>query len=431
MNANIPPLPAVRRQRLHRLLLLATVMASFTAWNWPASAGELSVHGFGTIGVAQTDKPAGWGYARALNQRTNDDDFRWDLDTVLGIQLNYQPTANLELVSQAAFSRLDPDAKAGDYLELAFLAWRPDADWALRLGRVDLDAYMLSDHRDVGFTYPFIRPPVEYYARMPSSLDGGDISRSWLVGGAQWQTKLFLGSTAGGTGDSRLKLWPLGGLMVSRETDGLLLRISVLRGRTRDNIHALLPLLDGLQQLQQLPVPQVAADAAQMEALLTTRHMRTNYVAAAVAYDRHDWLLTAELNRSRVNGNQAISFTSGYLSIGRRFGPFSVFVTESATERDSRAYQAPDWQTQLAAMGPQMAQQAQQLANGATIAINNTAPHQSTTSLGVRWDLASRLALKAQWDHVRAPEGGSALWNPTDGRKATADVVAVTLDFVF
>jgi hypothetical protein len=396
-----------------------------------ASAGDLSVHGFGTVGIAWADKPDDWAYARTFNQHRSADDFRADLDSVIGLQLNYEATANLSLVGQAAVSRLDPDSPTSDYLELAFLGWQPDPHWTVRLGRVNLDAYLISDHRDVGFTYPSIRPPLEYYARMPTSLDGGDVARTWNTGTAQWEAKLFAGRTANGPGNTRLNLWPVVGVVASRESNGLLMRISAVGGRTRNNIGALEPLLQGLQQMRALPVPEVAADAARMQAALTTRGMRTKYVAAALAYDRHDWLLTAELNRSLVSGKPTISFTSGYVTAGRRFGALTAFVTESIVHRDSDPFVAPDWLAALSPMDPALAQQAQQLADGAASAINTTAAHQFTTSAGLRWDIAPRLALKAQWDHIDSRRDGSALWLRADGRPTQADIFAVAADFVF
>lgn len=419
---------ASRGKALCRGVVMATMLMLSGGHAW---AGDLSVHGFGTVGGAYIDKPDGWSYARTFNEHPNDDKFRIDLDSVVGLQINYQPSERLEFVAQAAASRLDGGAERNDYLELGFIGWHPDANWSVRLGRINLDAYLISDHRMVGFTYQTIRPPVEYYARMPTSLDGGDISRTWMTDGVQWRTKLMVGRTESGPGDTRLTLSPVVGLIGSRESDGLLLRISALHGRTSNNIAALQPLLQGLQQVQLLPVPQVAADAAAMQSALTTRGMRTNYVAGAIAYDRNDWLLTAEINRTKVEHKPAISFTSGYISAGRRFGTLSASVTEGVMRRDSGPFPAPDWATPLAAFGPQVAQQAQQLAQGAAMAINTEAADQSTISLGLRWDVAPRVALKGQWDHVKWTTQGSALWFNATGIPGSGNVFAVAADFVF
>jgi hypothetical protein len=397
----------------------------------PLNAAELSVNGFGTIGAAYLDKPAEWAYTRSLNQRPNDDEVRADLDSVVGLQLNYSPTAEVELVGQATASLLNKDADASDYLGLAFIAWRPDPRWSLRLGRVNLDAYLISEHRDVGFTHQFIRPPVEFYSRMPTSLDGGDVERSWEGSGAHWRVRAFAGRTSAGIGRLRMNWWPLFGVVMAREADGLLLRLSALRARTPNGLVSLDPLVAGLQQMQALPVPQVAAEAAVLERAIATRGLRTRYVAAALAYDRHDWLLVAELNRARARDSSALNFTSGYISIGRRFGALSAFVMESMAVRDQPTYEAPDWATPLAAIDPVLAQQAQALALGATTAANKSAGEQSTTSAGLRWDVAPRLALKAQFDHVRTRRDGDGLWLRADGRRTSANVLAVALDFVF
>jgi hypothetical protein len=413
---------------------LVVLLAAVGALSCPASvpAADLSVHGFGTIGAAYfVDKPDGWAYTRSLNQRASVADFRADLDSVAGIQANYQATDTVEIVGQASFALLAPAARPGDFLELAFLAWRPNADWRARVGRINLDGYLISDHRDVGFTYQSVRPPVEYYARLPRSLDGVDLTRTWLRGGTQWQLKLLAGNTSNGTGTSRLRTSPLMGLMASRESDGLLVRISALHSRTANDIVALEPLTEGLRQIQLLPVPQVAAQAAGMEQKLRTGGLNSNYVAAAVAYDRHDWLLTAEINRSDAPRNSAIGFTSGYVSVGRRFGPFSGQVTRSAQRRDGHAAQAPDWATPLAPLDAQLAQQAQHLAEGSTQAINSLAGNQSTTSIGMRWDSTPRVAFKVQWDHVKSRRDGSSLWLKAGSSAATADLVAVAVDFVF
>lgn len=416
-----------RARRLARsLALLSLVVPALSA-----HCGELSVHGFGTIGAAVVEQPAGWGWTRALNQRTTTDDFRPDLDSVIGLQFNYRPSEQFEVVGQATAAVLDDAARLADFLDLAFVAWRPNAAWTARLGRVNLDAYLLSDHRDVGFTYQFIRPPVEYYSRMPSSLDGADVVRTWVAGDVHWSAKAFVGRTSAGVGDRRLKIWPLYGFMLARESGGLQLRISALQGRPSMGIPALDPLLQGLQQIQALPVPQVAAEAAQMQRALTTKEVRTDYLAGAMAYDRLDWLLSAEINSARVKDRSNISFTTGYLSLGRRFGPVSVFVMESAAIRRGDALETPDWATPLTPIDPLLAQQAQMLAIGATTAINRTAADQSTTSLGMRWDLAAHLALKAQWDHVRVKREGGGLWRQSGSGPATANVVAVALDFVF
>ncbi|HWL62508.1 MAG TPA: hypothetical protein VNQ32_06915 [Steroidobacteraceae bacterium] len=405
------------------------ILAAVLARSVPVQAEGLSIHGFGTLGIAHVDQPADWAYTRSLNQKHNGSRLRADLDSVVGLQLNYRPLTALEFVGQASYARLGGEARRSDFLQLAYLAWRPGADWSVRAGRLNLDAYLISEYRDVGYTYPFIRPPVEFYSRMPDSLDGLDVTRTWVSGDAQWRAKAFAGHTTAGIGERRLKLEPMHGVMLEREDNGLLLRVSALRARTHTN--RLAPLLDALHDMQALPVPQVADEAAGLATALATSGAFTSYLAAAVAYDRNDWLLQVEVNRAWARKSSAINFNSGYVSFGRRFGAITAYLMESAALRDYGAFVTPDWATPLAGIDPLLAQQSQALASAATTAANKLAGSQFTTSAGLRWDVAPRLALKTQLDVVHTRRDGDGLWHRADGRKANSTILGVAADFVF
>jgi hypothetical protein len=387
--------------------------------------------GFGTVGISQIDEPAGWAYTRSLDQANSTSHFRADLDSRLGLQVNYTPNDRLEFVGQAVASRLDAAANVGDAVELAFAVYRPDANWTLRAGRVNLDAYLLSDHRDVGFTYEYVRPPVEFYSQMPASLDGADVSRTWTFADVQWRARLVGGRSSVGTGDDRLILEPLFGLMLSRESDGLLLRVSAIKTRFSNTLKMLQPLVNGLQGLDGLPVPEVVAQANSLDSLLSYKDVDINYVAAGAQYDQHDWLFTAEINHAQVVAHPTSSFSSGYVSLGRRFGPISVFGIESVAVRTGSLLTTPDWATPLAPFGPAVAQQAQYLASAATLAVNSLTGQQHTTSVGARWDITAQLALKTQWDHIQTDASGGELWGISTAAAAAGNVFSVVLDFVF
>ena len=408
---------------------MGAILAAVLGQSALAQAEALSIHGFGTLGIAHVDQPADWAYTRSLNQKHNGSSLRADLDSVVGLQLNYRPFAALEFVGQASFARLGDEARSSDFLELGFIAWRPDAGWSVRAGRLNLDAYLISEYRDVGYTHPFIRPPVEFYSRMPNSLDGLDATRTWMTGDAQWRAKAVVGQTSAGIGERRLKLDPVHGLMLEREDNGLLLRVSALRARTHTG--RLAPLLDALHDMQALPVPQVADEAASLVTALSTSGTYTKYLAAAVAYDRNDWLLQAEVNRAWARKSSAINFNSGYVTVGRRFGAITAYVMESAALRDYDAFVTPDWATPLAGIDPVLAQQAQGLAAAATTTANKLSGNQFTTSAGLRWDVAPRLALKTQLDIVHTRRDGDGLWHRADGRKADSTILGVAADFVF
>ncbi len=430
----LPMISLMDRVMLQCAIFAVTLsVISGTCWaeSTTPAADTFHVSGFGTVGVSQIDEPAGWAYTRNSDEANNTSHLRADLDSRLGLQVNYRPGNQFEFVGQAVASRLAAGANVGDAIELAFAAYRPDANWTLRAGRVNLDAFLLSDHRDVGFTYEYVRPPVEFYSQTPTFLDGADLSRVWNFADVQWRAKLFGGRSSGSVGVHQLNLEPLVGVMVTRDSGALLLRVSAVHTKFSNTIEALQPLIGALHGLQALPVPEVVAQADALASSLSYEGATTNYVAAGAQYDGNGWLFTAEINHASVGDHPNSSFSSGYASIGRRFGPVSVFGIESVAIRSISANLTPDWATPLAAFGPSIAQQAQYLASAATFASNSLAGHQHTTSMGARWDLRAQLALKAQWDYIQTDANGSGLWGISTPAAGTANVISVVLDFVF
>lgn len=394
---------------------------------------DLRFSGFGTIGVARIEAPEGWAYGREATQPQNVNPNRADLDTRLGLQLNYAPSPSFEIVGQAILTRRPASASDTSALEWGFAAFRPSPDWTLRLGRVNLDAFTLSDHRNVGFSYPFARPPVEFYTQLASSLDGADIERVWNRDGAHWRTKAFYGRSKIGYDDpSRSATFrDAVGWFISREADGLTLRLNFSQARVGIAAPAQArPLFDGLRGLSALPLPDVAAQASALLQRLSVDGVKHSYVSLGTQYDIGDWQLAGEL--MRVRGSPSSSFSAGYASIARRFDAVTVYTVASRIASSTPAVVAPDWAAPLTpVIGPAAAQQAQFLGSTATTLANNFRAQQDTLSLGARVDLGAQMALKVQRDRIRVAPNGSVLWGNGSVQPARAHMTSVSLDFVF
>lgn len=423
--------PALRAWPGCLALGLSVLVAPCAAQSAEGNVRTLRFSGFGSLGAAHISAPADWVYRRELSQPLNTSSTRFDLDTRLGLQVNYTPSSAFELVGQANLRRRAPAAPGSDAVEWAFAAWRPNTDWTLRLGRVNTDAFLMSDYRSVGLAYTFARPPVEFYAQLPASLDGADASWVWNNGNALWRAKAFTGkSRLTFDGNNSLDLRRLLGGMVSREADGLLLRASALQAQLSFTSPDLAPLLAGLDGLNALPVPGLGAQASALRSRLTLDKVKHTYVSVGIRYEPEDWLLGAELRH--VTGSVLIKSSAGYASVGRRFGPVTVFGLASRIGSASQPAEAPPWGVQLApVIGPAAAQQVQFLGSTAALTINGLAPRQSALGLGLRWDLDHARALKLQWDHIRVDANGSFLWGNGSPQAERAQVASVVLDFVF
>lgn len=425
------------RPRTPRLLaaLLVTAFslgaASAQETDRPAGGG-LRLSGFGTLGVSHVQAPEGWGFRRELTQPGDDSPWRADVDTRLGVQLNYNLSPSLELVAQAIAKKRGAYAADTDALEWAYASYRPTADWALRAGRVNVDAFLMADYRNVGYGFLTARPPLELYARLPTTLDGGDVARSWLSGDAQWRAKLFAGRTRIGdvAFSDAFRLNAVLGGMVSREEGGWLLRASYARSRIDFDQSGVQDALAALGQLAGLPIPGVAQPAAALRQRLAANGIHAQFAELGARYEGPQWQWSAEF--VRVSAAPLTIDNTAYMTLGRRMGDWTPFIGVGRARNSVPVLQSPAWQPLLApVLGPVGALQAQLLADEATRALNGGRMEQSSWSVGARWDFHPQAALKLQWDRIRTPLGGSSLWTNALGAAGRAHVATAVVDFIF
>eukprot|EP01093_Parvamoeba_rugata_P014493 TRINITY_DN46_c0_g4_i1.p1 TRINITY_DN46_c0_g4~~TRINITY_DN46_c0_g4_i1.p1 ORF type:complete len:433 (+),score=48.26 TRINITY_DN46_c0_g4_i1:1384-2682(+) len=393
---------------------------------------SLRVSGFGTLGLTHTDAPEDWGFRREISQPANDGGTRADIDSRVGLQLNYSPSHQFELVAQIIATRRSSYAPLSDSLEWAFAAYRPTPDITLRVGRLNIDAFLLANYRHVGFAYRFVRPPVDFYGSLPHSLDGIDISKDFQNKESLWRVKAYSGRSHSGdlSVDGRTQIQPVYGLTVTRENSGLTLRAGIAYATLDETASSLNPLIDGLDSLSNIPLPTVTQEVESIKDRLTTDGNRIIYHSFSANYEVGDWLWTLEA--TKVTGAPLVRMFAGYAGVGKRFGAVTLFGTISTISTPDLPFQTPDWATQLTpAIGIQGAQEAQMVAAYSAYAINSAGANQQTYSIGGRWDFSSNMALKLQHDHINIDEYGGRLWTNSSLESGSADVTSVSVDFIF
>lgn len=398
----------------------------------PAGGSALRFSGFGSLGLSHVEAPDGWGFRRELGQSANGDGWRPDIDTRLGAQLNYSLGTKFELVAQAIAKKRGYYAADSDVLEWAYAAWRPNAEWALRVGRVNLDAFLMADYRNVGYGFMTARPPGELYAILPTTLDGADVARSWIQGDAQWRAKLMTGTAQIGdlhTAEPSRVRRVMGG-MLSREEGGLLLRASVARTRIDIDLSSAQEAVAGLVQLSSLPIPAVADQARVLRDRLGASALWATFWELGLRHEMADWQWSAEI--VRIQARPLIDQTSAYVTVGRRFGDWTPYVAYGRTRDAMPALAMPAWQAVLTpVIGLPAAAGAQILGSAVTASVNGSRVQQSTASIGARWDFHPQAALKLQWDRIRVDANGTGLWTGTDNTAGRANVATAVVDFIF
>lgn len=407
----------------------------------PFSSDSLHFNGFGTLGLVDVSPHDDWGLRRETTQPSrHDDGLRADVDSRLGLQATWRPHPQVDVVGQVVLKPEAHDAHWTEAIAWAYAAWHPTSAWTIRAGRTSPDLFLLADARNVGFSYPWIRPNGEFYSWMPlQNVDGLDASYQGELGPGRWIGKVFIGRSAvtfagaHDRGDTRVTVEPLSGGTLSWEDGRLTVKATWARAVTRPmESYGLGQLHDALGQVAALPIPSVAADAATLQASFPgARTFVTHYASLGASLDTGDWI--AHLEAARTTGNFTTSNAwYGYGSLGYRVGPATVFGMAGHARTSRSPLPDPQWQAILAPLvGPVAAAGAQQVADTVSYNTNISRVDQDSLSVGLRWDLAAQWALKGQVDRIRTAAYGGGLWGYDTYAPHHATVLSLGLDFVF
>jgi hypothetical protein len=416
----------------------------------PADAdagGRWHLNGYVTLGVSHVDAMPAWGFVRDLSEPGQAGSLKTGVDSRLGLQLNWQVAGDVELVAQGVLRRQDQDAPLLQHLDWAFAAWRPAPDWTLRVGRTSPDLFLLADYRNVDFAFPWVRPNVEVYGFIAlQSLDGLDLAHRWQNDATHWTAKLNLGqsrvmhSSQGQAPDgSRLPgpdLSNKDGLIatLAREENGLTLKATYAQMRSSITISPqVISLRQGLLQLAAAGVAGVSPEAQALADALKLDDVHIRYAALGAQYEAGPWQLMAELSKIDM-GPRSPGGQRGYVSAAYRQGSLTPYVMLGrATPQNAVAAAPTQWGAALTPLiGAQAAAAVEQLGGAAAAANNRGRFDQRSTSVGLRWDVSERAALKLQLDRFRIAAGGAGAWSHSDSTTAgRATVATACVDFLF
>lgn len=417
--------------RLISLLFVAFACVS------TAQAEDLRVSGFGTLGYSR-DNADNVAFIRNITQPAPEDTQGSFLtDSLLGLQLNYRPHPEFEAVVQAV-ARDKKYPTPANSIEWAFLAWRPNEAVDLRLGRVGTDVFMLSDYRNLGYSQLWVRPPTEFYGWIPFfSIDGGDAAYTFKLDDTRIRVKGQVGNAksflpAGADEVHRFEVDKFQDLTLQAEHGPWQLKAGYSVFTVGNQPELLAQLAGPLGQIAAIAPPPIGNEAAQLANGLHLEGARVHYQTLGAAYDDGVWQLQGEYARVDSDSRLLPAGRAAYASVGRRFGSLTPYVVASRFSPENAPVVAgSDWNM----LGPVFGPPAAVAQATAVAAYNAYRIDQRTTTLGLRWDIDSRAALKVQWDRSHVGSYGYGLWQINNVEYGNAsrriDVFTVTLDFVF
>ncbi|MGV7196504.1 hypothetical protein [Xanthomonas axonopodis] len=384
-----------------KLLSGAIALASSTC-AYAQEDSMFSFSGFGTLGVVHSTEDQA--------------DFTPDIQTVEGVgashstsarpdsriagQVNANFTDNFTGVLQVTSEY----AERADYapkVTLAHVKYQFGPQFAARLGRITAPLYMLSEYQRVGYATPWVRPPYEVYNYL-LPMDGIEGVYTVNVGQSVVSVQGFYGRIDSKKAD----VDALRGLAIGLESGASTFRAGYIVGTSTFDT----PSLDRLFTAYQRINPALANR-------LTTYDVDGSFASVGYAYDPGNWFLRTEVIQADYSPSLNGKTTSGYLSVGGRFGTLTPSVTFGSVDR--KASRIAPGQDPVGIMTRALAQA-------------ESGRHSVTASL--RWDARESMAFKLQASHINNNAGSfGSLNNIQPGFRpgGSYNLLSASVDFVF
>ena len=405
--------------------MLALPFAVSTAFAADLPAVKISGFGTGALTFTDTDKAQ---FARPNQATGAKKSPRTGVDSNLGLQASTDINPWLSATAQGLV-RKDGEEGFGAELAWAFVKAKISDDVSVRVGRMGLPAFMISDYRNVGYANTMLRPPSDMYSQVPfDNIEGVDASFQKSFGDTAVTAQLAYGKASpelGAGGGAVLDIKDMVALNLVAEHGPLTVRFGRVDGKaTIANSVSVNTLLSGLRAAG---AGYGFAQLAPLANALAVDDKKVSFTSVGAVLDLNNFLVQTELGKRKTD-SYISDTTSWYVMGGYRFGKFLPYVSHSQLKSDGGVANTVPAACPAgfpAACTPTL----RSLSAGVARLV--TQAEQSTNTLGVRWDFHTSAALKVQVDRIKPKNGQGLLLQPAVGFTGPVTVGAVAVDFVF
>ena len=368
-----------------------------------ATAGEpLQFSAFATLGAVYSDSDH-HGYRKSVG--SNDAVYSGEIDfkqhTLLGLQIDWSISPNFDAVYQGVLRDL-PEASLDKLTTLAFLRYDVNSNWSFRLGRTAPDLFLLTEYRDVDFSYIWATAPNEVYGIIPyRSIDGIDVTYSRRALGGVFKTKLFAGESDADIATSSVvigvKIEDIIGISLSFDHFNWIVHAKRSQVQIANELRSNALLAATINEIPDFLWP----NSQKFVLSLLMKGQEIDYSSLSGQYLWGNWLASAEMSLIKSASMVIPKITSGYAALSYQFNNAHQFYGIYAlTESNNYVFDEPGVNQQVL----------EEVIHATSDLFNFYAPNQATISLGWRWDITSYMASSLQWNYTSLKAAGSTLW---------------------
>jgi hypothetical protein len=403
---------------MKKRLLVAALLGTLGVSAQAATLGDenLTITGFGTLAAAKSNTEDAR-FTRSNQREGTAGTTTIGLDSNLGLQATYTFSDKLSATTQILSRKSTGDSFTTE-LAWAFVKYKINDETAVRLGRVVVPSFLISDYQNVGYANTMMRPPIEMYGQnIIENADGADINWQHSYGDTNVTAQAFVGVARGKSYVSSTHTEPryhapAAGFAVSAEHGPVTLRFAHVQGKlTSTEVTAINTLTDTLTKLG---FAQLADDISIKDG------KRMAFTSVGLLADWRNIVVQAEYGMRRAKEPIYLSESNAwYTMAGYRFGKVLPYYAHAKYDGKGSTLTVPAALARIPTLN-------------ATVKSMLAPSDQSSDIVGVRWDFAKSAALKVQVDRVKPGAKNGFLSDVTPaGNGKNVTVVAAGVDFVF
>lgn len=403
--------------------IITTSLFSFLYLAVQAQALDYKVAGFASIGAGYTNRPDAkfMDYGETLTGRS---------DTIFALQINSQLTEATSFTSQVA----SEGYSSGSYSD-----FEPNINWLFlshqftpsirgRLGRLRMPLYMYSESLSVGYSYPWVRPPVDVYRpelTVFSNYEGVDINFIKDLKGKELEIVFLLGQLEGNTFDYSTEIKVFAGTTLRLFEEDHSIRYGFFLGKMDSSEARFNQLGEAFTNFSSInPIFQDIAQSHRLEDGTVIYH--------SLGYEREydDWTLNTELNATLFPDRDfSTDILGSYISLSkqiRNLRPYAVLGYSRTELSEDLANQIRQSQAVVPTGVIPSLDGLRDTALSAYELFNNSG---YSGTIGCRFELNPHTALKLEIQYFDSSNALRGFTAETQNDSITAS--SMTVDFIF
>lgn len=329
----------------------------------------------------------------------------FESDSMAGIQLHAPVSDELEVVLQITARGRAIDNVTGKYdlnATWAYINYQFKDNLSVKVGRVLLPVFLLSQYIDVAYAYPWIKPPQEIYGSVSLPSSNGAIA-SWIMPVTdEWQLELSpfwvanLTQTPFVNGMEDLDLINFVGLGANISNGWIKMDVFYASGNLK---------LNGGNAIS---VPVSSTTSLSLPGV----NVISSYLGAGLRAEKNNFLVLSEYAIRRMPGTYNRDTQSWYVLLGyqiKKIMPYVTYAETKSLKQDRLNILPPELQSIMSA---------------------RLLKDQRSINAGIRYDIMKSVSLKVSVTHITPLKGTRGLFSDIPAQKSV-NIYNAGLNLVF